>query len=185
MYGCNKLYSEHLGRYFTFHARQLGALSGATRLDFRSLRLPGLISAYTAPSGGTSDFGPEMIHAAAAGKPYRCFVEPQARIPFMAMPDAVRALLELSRAPRERLSTCVYNVAAFSPTAQQLAERVKKAFPLAHIDYAPDPVRSKIVASWPEDVDDSRARSDWGWQPEYDLGRTFDEYLVPSLRGPA
>jgi threonine 3-dehydrogenase len=181
MYGCNKLYCENLGRYFTFQARQLGALSGATRLDFRSLRLPGLISAHSAPTGGTSDFGPEMVHSAAAGKPYSCFVEPEARIPFMAMPDAVRALLDLSRAPRERLSTCVYNVGAFSPTAAQLAERVKKAFPSACIDYVPDPVRAKIVASWPEDVDDSRARRDWGWAPELDLERAFDSYLVPAL----
>ena len=68
MYGCNKLYCEHLGRYFTFHARQLGALSTAARLDFRALRFPGLISAETVPTGGTSDFGPEMIHAAAQGR---------------------------------------------------------------------------------------------------------------------
>jgi threonine 3-dehydrogenase len=183
MYGCNKLYCENLGRYFTFHARQLGALSGATRLDFRSLRLPGLISAHTAPTGGTSDFGPEMVHFAAAGKPYSCFVEPEARIPFMAMPDAVRALLELSRAPRHRLSTCVYNLGGFSPTAAQLAERVKAAFPSARIDFVPEPARAKIVASWPEDVDDSRARSDWGWRPAFDLESAFDSYLVPNLQG--
>src|SRR5579863_2514454 len=70
MYGCNKLYCEHLGRYFTFYSRQIGALAGAARLDFRSLRFPGLVSAATLPSGGTSDFGPEMIHAAAKGEPY-------------------------------------------------------------------------------------------------------------------
>ncbi len=105
MYGCNKLYCEHIGRYLTFHARQLGALAGATRLDFRALRFPGLISADTIPAGGTSDFGPEMIHAAAKGAdgaPYKCFVEPEARIPFIAMPDAaVRALMELASADRE------------------------------------------------------------------------------------
>lgn len=183
MYGCNKLYCENLGRYFTFHARQLGALSGATRLDFRSLRLPGLISAFSTPTGGTSDFGPEMVHCAAAGKPYSCFVEPETRIPFMAMPDAVRALLELSRAPRGKLSTCVYNVGSFSPTAAELAARVKAAFPAARIDFVPEPARAKIVASWPEDVDDSRARADWGWRPALDLESAFDSYLVPNLRG--
>src|SRR3984957_6839364 len=83
MYGCNKLYCEHLGRYFTFHARQLSALSTAARLDFRALRFPGLISAETVPTGGTSDYGPEMIHAAAKGAPYSCFVEADATIPFM------------------------------------------------------------------------------------------------------
>ncbi|HEY1694307.1 MAG TPA: NAD-dependent epimerase/dehydratase family protein [Polyangiaceae bacterium] len=182
MYGCNKLYCEHLGRYFTFHARQLGALSGATRLDFRSLRFPGLISADTVPTGGTSDFGPEMIHAAAKGAPYACFVGPEARIPFMAMPDAVAAIMALARADRESLSTCIYNIAAFSPSAGEIADRVKKAFPKASIAYEPDPVRAKIVASWPEDVDDARARRDWGWKAAYDWDRAFDEYLVPSVK---
>ena len=181
MYGCNKLYCEHLGRYFTFHARQLGALSSVARLDFRALRLPGLISAETVPTGGTSDFGPEMIHAAARGASYKCFVEPDARIPFMAMPDAVRALMGLSRVERDRLSSCVYNVRAFSLSAAQIAERVRGAFPDAQIEYEPDP-RAKIVASWPEDVDDSLARRDWAWQPAYDWDRAFDEYLVPSVR---
>jgi len=182
MYGCNKLYCEHLGRYFTFHSRQLGALSAVARLDFRALRFPGLISAETVPTGGTSDFGPEMLHAAAQGKPYKCFVEPEARIPFMAMPDAVRAILELARADRERLSTSVYNIGGFSVSAKQIADRTKKAFPNAQIDYEPDPVRAKIVASWPEDVDDARAARDWNWKHAYDFERAFDEYLVPGIR---
>jgi nucleoside-diphosphate-sugar epimerase len=181
MYGCNKLYCEHLGRYFTFHARQLGALSAVARLDFRALRFPGLISADTVPTGGTSDFGPEMIHAAARGAPYKCFVEPEARIPFMAMPDAVRALLGLARADRERLSSCVYNIGAFNPSAGEIAARVRRAFPDATIEYEPDLQRARIVASWPEDMDDGRARSDWGWQPQYGWDRAFDEYLVPSV----
>jgi nucleoside-diphosphate-sugar epimerase len=182
MYGCNKLYCEHLGRYFTFHARQLGALSAAARLDFRSLRFPGLISAETVPTGGTSDFGPEMIHAAAKGVAYRCFVEPEAKIPFMAMPDAVRAMMDLARADRESLSTSVYNIGAFSVSAGEIARDVRKAFPQAAIDYEPDPVRAKIVGSWPEDVDDTRARQDWGWRASYDWERAFDEYLVPSIK---
>ncbi len=182
MYGCNKLYCEHLGRYFTSYARQLGALSGATRLDFRALRFPGLISADTLPAGGTTDFGPEMIHAAAKGEPYECFVEPEARIPFMAMPDAVRALLELASSDRERLSSCVYNLGAFSVSAGEIGDRVRRAFPDARITYAPDAVRAKIVASWPEDVDDARARADWGWRPGYSWERAYGEYLAPSVR---
>ncbi|HLK39367.1 MAG TPA: NAD-dependent epimerase/dehydratase family protein [Polyangiaceae bacterium] len=181
MYGCNKLYCEHLGRYFTFYARQLGALAGAARLDFRALRFPGLVSAETVPAGGTSDYGPGMIHASARREPYTCFVEPNARIPFMAMPDAVRALREVARAPRDRLSTCVYNIGAFSPTAAEIAERTARAFPGARIDYDPDPVRTKIVASWPEDVDDARAAADWGWRPEFTWDAMFDAYLVPAL----
>jgi nucleoside-diphosphate-sugar epimerase len=123
-----------------------------------------------------------MLHAAAKGVPYKCFVEPEATIPFMAMPDAVRALLELAAAPREKLGSCVYNIGAFSVSAKQIAERVTRAFPSAQLDYEPDPVRAHIVASWPEDVDDARARKDWGWKPAYDFARAFDEYLVPTIR---
>jgi nucleoside-diphosphate-sugar epimerase len=177
MYGCNKLYCEHLGRYFTEHY-----LSSASRLDFRALRFPGLISADTVPTGGTSDFGPEMLHAAAQGKAYACFVGPDAKIPFMAMPDAVRALLALLEADREHLTQTVYNVSAFSVSAREIAQRVVRAFPGADITYAPDPVRAKIVDSWPEDLDDARARRDWRWAPTYDVDRAFDEYLVPTIR---
>jgi nucleoside-diphosphate-sugar epimerase len=182
MYGCNKLYCEHLGRYFTQYYRQLGALATAARLDFRSIRFPGLISAETVPTGGTSDFGPEMLHAAAKHEKYTCFVGPDARIPFMAMPDAVHSLVQLLDADRERLTQTVYNVGAFSPSAREIAARVKKAFPDAQIDYAPDPVRAKIVDSWPEDVDDSQARKDWGWAPAYDFERAMAEYLLPTIR---
>ncbi len=96
MYGCNKLYCEHLGRYYAEHYRQLAATPEPHLIDFRALRFPGLISAITLPSGGTSDYAPEMIHAAAQGEPYRCFVRPETRIPFMAMPDAIKALLDFA-----------------------------------------------------------------------------------------
>lgn len=182
MYGCNKLYCEHLGRYFTQYFRQLGALASAARLDFRSLRFPGLISAETAPTGGTSDFGPEMLHAAAQGQPYKSFVGPEARIPFMAMPDAVTALVHLLEADRSKLTQTVYNVTSFSPSAGEIADRVRAAFEGAQISFEPDAVRSKIVDSWPEDMDDSRARTDWGWRPAYDVDRAFDEYLLPTIR---
>ncbi len=182
MYGCNKLYCEHLGRYFTENFRQLGAMATVSRLDFRSLRFPGLISAETAPTGGTSDFGPEMLHAAAQKQPYKCFVGPDAKIPFMAMPDAVTALVHLLEADRSKLTKTVYNVTAFTETAGQIADRVRGAFPGAQISFEPDAVRSKIVDSWPEDMDDSLARTDWGWKPAYDVERAFAEYLVPTIR---
>ncbi len=182
MYGCNKLYCEHLGRYFTQYFRQLGALSGAARLDFRALRFPGLISAETVPTGGTSDFGPEMLHAAAKRQPYKCFVGPEAKIPFMAMPDAVMSLVHLLEADRNRLTQTVYNVSGFSVSAKEIADRVGRAFPGSKITFEPDAVRSKIVDSWPEDIADERARADWSWKPGYDFDRAFDEYLVPTIR---
>jgi threonine 3-dehydrogenase len=182
MYGCNKLYCEHLGRYFTNNYRQLGALANAARLDFRSIRFPGLISAETVPTGGTSDFGPEMVHAAAQHQKYSCFVGPEAKIPFMAMPDAVRALVGLLEAEREKLTSTIYNVGGFSASAQEIETRVKKSYPDAQIEYAPDPVRAHIVDSWPEAVDDSRARRDWGWKNDYGFDRAFDEYLLPTIQ---
>ena len=180
MYGCNKLYGEHLGRYYARHYRQLAATTGEPHVDFRSLRFPGLISAFTLPTGGTSDYAPEMLHHAAQGKPYACFVREDTRIPFMAMPDAIDALTRLEAAPRERLTGYVYNVTSFSPTAGELRDRTLAAFPGARISFEPDLKRQAIVDTWPVDQDDTRARRDWGWQPAYDEQRAFDEYLVPN-----
>ena len=181
MYGCNKLYCEHLGRYYARFYKQLAA-HATGRVDFRSVRFPGLISAVTMPSGGTSDYAPEMIHAAARGEPYTCFVRPDTRIPFMAMPDAISALLGLAKVPRERLTRTAYNLTAFSPTAQQIHDAVMAAFPGAIMRWGTDEKRQSIVDSWPEDVDDSAARRDWGFAPLYDFSAAFKEYLIPNVR---
>jgi nucleoside-diphosphate-sugar epimerase len=181
MYGCNKLYCEHLGRYYSKHYKQL-LESRAPRVDFRCVRFPGLISAMTVPSGGTSDYASEMIHAAARGEPYACFVRPDARIPFMAMPDAIDALLKLSTAQPDRLSTSAYNVRAFNPSADEIRASALRAFPDANITYKVDARRQTIVDSWPEDVDDTAARRDWDFSPAYDFDRAFHEYLIPTIR---
>jgi nucleoside-diphosphate-sugar epimerase len=181
MYGCNKLYCEHLGRYYSTYYRQLAADQDKHSIDFRCLRFPGLISADTIPTGGTSDYGPEMIHAAAQGLPYACFVRPDARLPFMAMPDAVKSLLALESAPREKLSRLVYNVTSFSMTAEEIHDVVKQTFPFADITFKPHLSRQAIVDSWPLDIDDSAARNDWGWAPDYGQERAFNEYLMPAI----
>jgi threonine 3-dehydrogenase len=181
MYGCNKLYCEHLGIYYSQYYRQLAA-DRPVMLDFRCLRFPGLISAFTAPSGGTSDYGPEMLHAAAKFEPYACFVREDVCIPFMAMPDAVKSLFQITEAPVENLRHQVYNVTSFSLTAAEFRNRVVAAFPEADITYNPDIARQAIVDSWPADLDDSTARRDWGWEPDYDIERSFNEYLVPNIR---
>lgn len=182
MYGINKLYCEKLGRYYTNFYRQLDAEPTQGRVDFRCVRFPGLISALTLPTGGTSDFAPEMLHYAARGESYTCFVRDDTTIPFMAMPDAVNALLMLELAPREKLSRQVYNVGSFNPSAGELYKIIKEAFPEARVTFKPDLKRQAIVDSWPEDVDDSLARKDWGWQPSFDMNRAFDEYLVPAVK---
>ncbi len=182
MYGCNKLYCEQLGRYYARHYKQLSAEPQAGRVDFRCVRFPGLISALTVPSGGTSDYAPEMIHAAAKGEPYVCFVRPDARIPFMAMPDGVEALLALAAAPKGALTRTAYNLGAFSPSAQEIYELVHAAFPAAAMSWKTDMKRQGIIDSWPADVDDSAARRDWGFAPAYDMRRAFSEYLIPTIR---
>ncbi len=183
MYGCNKLYCEKLGMYYSrFNGQRHLDEKPPVMLDFRALRFPGLISAFTLPSGGTSDYGPEMLHAAAQGKPYACFVREDTKISFMAMPDAIKSLLMLTDAPRENLSHIIYNVAAFAMTAGEFRDRALKAFPGAKITFEPNPRRQGIVDSWPEDVDDSLARKDWGWKPEYDEDAFFNKYFLPEIR---
>lgn len=182
MYGVNKLYGEHLGRYYARHYRQLAAEPNPPGVDFRSIRFPGIISAFTVPSGGTSDYLPEMLHAAAQGLDYVCFVREDTRIPFMAMPDAVDALLSLAAADGARLTSVVYNVTAFNPTPAEFAARIRGAFPSVTVSYAPHEKRQGIVDTWPEQLDDTLARRDWGWAPKYSLDRTIDEYLLPNVR---
>lgn len=182
MYGCNKIYCEHLGRYYSLHYRQLAKDLTRNTIDFRCIRFPGLISADTLPTGGTSDYGPEMLHSAAKGETYDCFVRKDTRIPFMAMPDAVKALLDLERVDRSRLTQLSYNVTSFSPSASEIEQMVLKAFPSAKINYQIQENRQAIVDSWPDDVDDSPARNDWDWSPEFDMDRSFNEYLIPAIR---
>jgi nucleoside-diphosphate-sugar epimerase len=182
MYGCNKLYCEHLGRYYALHYKQLAAETLSGKVDFRAIRFPGLISAVTVPSGGTSDYAPEMIHAAARGVGSACFVRPDTRIPFMVMSDAVDALVKLAKADGANLRKTVYNITAFNPSAAEVRDLVLAGFPDAQITFKPDLKRQAIVDSWPADVDDSAARDDWGLAPQYDLERGFSEYLIPRIR---
>ncbi len=178
MYGCNKLYCELLGTYYSTHALH----QGDSGIDFRAIRFPGLISAETVPNGGTSDYGPEMIHAAARSLAYSCFVREDSRLPFMTMPDAVDGFMKLACADERSLSTRVYNIKAFSPTAGQFRDKVLEYFPRADIRFEPVAARQMIVDSWPADVNDDRARTDWGLNPQHDFDSTMGDYVVPALR---
>jgi nucleoside-diphosphate-sugar epimerase len=182
MYGCNKLYCEHLGRYYSQHYKQLAADKISHTIDFRCLRFPGLISAITIPTGGTSDYGPEMLHHAAQNQTYNCFVRPDSVLPFMVMPDAVKSIILLEKAKKENLSQLVYNVTSFSPSADEILQITKQAFPKADIRFKVDEKRQNIVDSWPAEIDDSAARRDWDWQPEYDTERAFSEYIIPGIK---
>lgn len=182
MYGCNKLYCEHLGCYYSQHYRQLAADRGISRVDFRCLRFPGLISAVTVPTGGTSDYGPEMLHSAAQRIPYSCFVRPDTQLPFMVMPDAIKSLLMIESVPRDKLKQLVYNVTSFSPSAKDFYDVIMQYYPAAEITFEPHSSRQGIVDSWPADLDDSAAREDWGWAPDFDQKRSFEEYLLPAIQ---
>lgn len=174
IYGCNKLYCELVGNYLTRR--------GEDGFDFRAIRFPGLISAETIPSGGTSDFAPEMIHAAAKGEAYSCFVSEESTLPFMTMPDAIGALVRLAQADASDLTRRAYNIKGFSVSAARIRDEVLKRFPQAKIGFEPVDVRQRIVDSWPGDVDDGNARHDWGLKTRHGLDQAFDEYLIPALK---
>ncbi len=183
MYGANKLYCEKLGEYYScYYGQRHLDESPPVMLDFRSIRFPGLVSAFTVPSGGTSDYGPEMLHAAAQGKPYACFVREDTQISFMAMPDAIKAILMLMDAPKENLTRMVYNIDAFSLTAGEFRDWAVKSFPGAQVTFVPNRRRQGIVDSWPAALDDSPARQDWGWMPDFDVEQFFNDYFLPEIR---
>lgn len=170
MYGLTKASGELLCEYY----------SQRYEMDVRGVRFPGLISA-TLPGGGSSDYALYMYTEGIRTGHYQAFCRPDTRIPLMYMPDGVRSLIELAEAPRQRLRRCIYNVAAFSPTAAEIADSVTRAVGDVTITFAPDPVRQSILDSWPRALDDRCAREDWGWKPDYDL-EGMTGALVPELR---
>lgn len=171
MYGVTKAAGEMLADYYR-------ARFG---FDVRGVRFPGLISA-SMPGGGSSDYVVFMYLDGVRRGAYDAFCRPDTRIPLMYMPDGIRALLELSDAPREGLSRAIYNIAAFSPTAQEIADTVAAALPRgADFGFTPDPARQAILDSWPSALDDSLARADWSWAPRYDLGE-MTAHLLPEIR---
>jgi len=170
IYGCTKVAGELLCEYYTRRGW----------LDCRGVRFPGLISA-SLPGGGSSDYALFMYTEGVRRGAYEAFCRPDTRIPLMYMPDGVRALAEVAEAPREKLGRCIYNIAAFSPRADEIAASVARAIPGVTITYQPEPVRQGILDSWPRALDDRAARADWGWRPEYDLD-AMTEDLVPRVR---
>ena len=169
IYGCNKLYCENLGTYFSKYSEQIN------NLDFRSIRFSGIISAESLPQGGTSDYAPEMIHNAIQNKNYTCFVRPDSCIPFMVMPDAINAIIALMTVSKEKLTKDVYHIQAFSPTVQDIYNKLILKFPKFKLNYNVNSNRQGLIDSWPSILDQSRACKDWGWNPNYD----FDTIYTP------
>ncbi len=159
MYGISKYAGEFWCNYY--HLKY--------GVDIRSLRYPGLISYKSAPGGGTTDYAIEIFHEALKEKRYNCFLQEDTYLPMMYMPDAIRATIELMEAPAEKITIRTsYNLSSMSFAPKEIAAEIRKHVPGFKIEYNPD-YRLAIAQSWPQSIDDSVARRDWGWKEEYDL----------------
>jgi nucleoside-diphosphate-sugar epimerase len=178
IYGVTKVAGELLGDYY---AARFG-------VDVRGLRFPGIISHVAPPGGGTTDYAVAIFYDALRHGRYDCFLDAATRMDMMYMPDAVRAVLELMDADPARLAhRNAFNVTAMSFTPAELADAIRVHLPEFEIRYQVDPIRQAIADSWPQSLDDSAAREEWGWRPEYDLAAMTADMLAqlrPKLRLP-
>lgn len=167
VYGISKYAGEFWCNYY--HQRY--------GVDVRSLRYPGLISYKSAPGGGTTDYAVEIFHEALSEKKYQCFLNEDTYLPMMYMPDAIKATIELMEAPASKITTRTsYNVSGMSFSPKEIASEIKKHIPEFEISYRED-YRQAIADSWPQSIDDTIARNDWGWKEEYDLSTMVKDML--------
>ena len=167
MYGVTKVAGELLADYYV---RRFG-------LDVRGLRYPGIISNETLPGGGTTDYAVAIYYEAIKNKHYTCFVKEDTKLPMMYMPDCLKATIDLMQADFSKLKHhSDFNVGAMSFSVKELADSIKKYIPDFTIKYEPD-FRQKIADSWPDSVDDTAARQEWGWRPSYDLDAMTQDML--------
>jgi nucleoside-diphosphate-sugar epimerase len=159
MYGITKATGELLNQYYF----------KKYNLDIRSIRYPGIIGWQSKPGGGTTDYAVDIYYDAKKGKDFNCFLGPDTVLPMMYMDDAINATIGIMTAPKEKIKIRTsYNVAAMSFSPKEIYESIRKHFPDFKINYNPD-FRQKIAESWPQSIDDTDARQDWGWNNEYDL----------------
>ena len=168
LYGISKVFGELLGNYYF---EKLG-------LDVRGLRLPGIISWKTEPTAGTTDYAVAIFYGALRERRYDCYLAPHTRLPMMYMPDCIKAIVDLAEADVSKLSHHAdFNVASISFTPEELAEAIRKRIPDFDIEYNIDPLRQGIADSWPDSLDDTAARDEWGWSPAFDLDEMVDDML--------
>jgi nucleoside-diphosphate-sugar epimerase len=167
MYGVTKVCGELLGDYYV---QRFG-------LDVRGLRYPGIISHETLPGGGTTDYAVEIFYEAVDKGKYECFLKEDTMLPMMYMPDCINGTIQLAEADFSKLKHhCDFNHAATSFNPTQLAAEIRKHIPEFEITYKPD-YRQEIADSWPNSIDDSAAREEWGWKPEWDLASMTEDML--------
>ena len=168
LYGISKVFGEHLGNYYH---EKLG-------LDVRGLRLPGIISWKTEPTAGTTDYAVAIFYGAIREKKYTCYLGPHTRLPMMYMPDCIKSIIDLAEADGSGLKHHAdFNVGAVSFTPSEIAEAVAARVEGFEMDYKIDPMRQAIADSWPDSLDDTAAREEWGWTPSYDLDSMSDDML--------
>jgi len=167
VYGVTKVVGELLGNYYY---EKYG-------VDVRGARLPGIISNVAPPGGGTTDYAVEIFYEAIKGNEYRCFLKEDTVLPMMYMPDCLKAFTNLMDAPLESLRHhCDFNLGSLSFNPRELAREIKRHIPGFRVTYEPD-YRQAIADSWPKSLDDSAAREEWGWKPEYDLPSMVEDML--------
>jgi len=170
IYGVSKIYTELLGEYY--HQKY--------DVDFRTLRYPGIISAGAEPGGGTTDWAVQIFYDAILNGKYTCFVDHDVRMPMMSMQDCLKSTIMLLEAPQEVLKHRSFNVSGCNFTPEELTEEIKKYIPDFQIEYAPD-FRQDIALSWPKSIDDSVARAEWNWEPDYDIEK-LTKYMLDTLK---
>jgi len=159
VYGISKLSGENWCAYYN---KKYG-------IDVRSLRFPGLIGWQSSPGGGTTDYAVDIFHKAVAHQPFECFLAENTALPMMYMDDAIRAVIELMESDSKKIKVrSSYNLGALSFTPKTLYQSLLPLFPNFEINYAPD-FRQEIAESWPQSIDDTSARDDWGWQPQFEM----------------
>ena len=160
IYGVTKVTGELLCQYYF---KRWG-------VDARSLRYPGLIGYQAPPGDGTTEYSVHIFYGLLNDSKYSVFLKEDARLPMMYIDDAIKGTIDLMEAPSEKISVrTAYNFAAINFTPRELVEEITKLYPNFVATYDPDPVKQKIAESWPQSIDDSVARADWGWKPEFDL----------------
>lgn len=167
VYGMSKAAGENWGQYYF---ERYG-------VDVRSLRYPGVIGHQSLPGGGTTDYAVDIYHKAVVGETFTCFLGPESTLPMIYMEDAINATIQLMEAPIESIQLRTsYNISGMSFNPAEIAASIQKIYPEFKINYQPDH-RQQIADSWPSSIDDSQARKDWNWKPQYDLDRMTTEML--------